>query len=101
LYLYTAAPPKAPKQHMITAYNSDNQMLIKKRKILDPRAANILKLPPHPIPISWGRLVAPYKPPEAIAAEKNALLDCVQVRGLLHHSTPGCQIRLHGLYWLY
>ena len=34
---------------MITAYNSDNQMLMRKKKIVDPRAPNVLKLPPHPI----------------------------------------------------
>lgn len=70
--------PKPQKSHMITAYNSDNQMLMRKKKVLDPRAPNILKLPPHPIPQSWGRVVEPYRPPAEMDAEKAALPDCVQ-----------------------
>jgi N6-adenosine-specific RNA methylase IME4 len=54
--------PKPQKSHMITAYNSDNQMLLRKKKIVDPRAPNILKLPPHPIPVSWGRVIKPFVP---------------------------------------
>ena len=63
---------------MITAYNSDNQMLMRKKKVLDPRAPNILKLPPHPIPQSWGRIVKPYRPRAELEAEKAALPDCIQ-----------------------
>ena len=73
------APAKPPRQHMITAYNSDNQMLMRKKKVIDPRAPNLLKLPPHPIPVSWGRVVAPYRPAEVMEAERNALPDCVHV----------------------
>lgn len=70
--------PKPQKSHMITAYNSDNQMLMRKKKTVDPRAPNILKLPPHPIPVSWGKVIEPYRSPEELEAEKDALPDCVQ-----------------------
>lgn len=70
--------PKPQKSHMITAYNSDNQMLMRKKKIIDPRAPNILKLPAHPIPESWGKVIKPYEPPADIEAAKLALPDCTQ-----------------------
>ena len=71
--------PKPQKSHMITAYNSDNQMLMRKKKIVDPRAPNVLKLPPHPIPVSWGRVIAPFVPEEEVVAAKEALPDCTQL----------------------
>ena len=64
---------------MITAYNSDNQMLMRKKKIVDPRAPNVLKLPPHPIPVSWGRVIEPFAPEEELVAAKEALPDCTQL----------------------
>ena len=70
--------PKPQKSHMITAYNSDNQMLMRKKKVIDPREPNILKLPAHPIPESWGKVIRPYRPPSEIEAEKLALPDCEQ-----------------------
>ena len=70
--------PKPQKSHMITAYNSDNQMLMRKKKVVDPTAPNVLKLPAYPIPVSWGRVVAPFKPEEELTKEKVALPDCVE-----------------------
>ena len=48
------------------------------RKERSTRAPNILKLPPHPIPVSWGKVIEPYRSPEELEAEKDALPDCVQ-----------------------
>jgi hypothetical protein len=70
--------PKPQKSHMITAYNSDNQMLMRKKKVVDPRAPNVLKLPNWPIPVSWGRVVKQFTPEETLVAEKMALPDCAQ-----------------------
>jgi N6-adenosine-specific RNA methylase IME4 len=71
-------PSRPQKSHMITAYNSDNQMLMRKKKITDPRVPDVLKLPNHPIPVSWGRVVKPFIPEAEVEREKQALPDCVQ-----------------------
>ena len=58
--------PKPQKSHMITAYNSDNQMLMRKKKVLDPRAPNILKLPRSPHPSVLGSYRQALPPPRRV-----------------------------------
>ena len=51
--------PKAAASHMITAYNSDQGLFLRKKKFIDPAEPYIIKVPPHPIPVSWGRVIEP------------------------------------------
>jgi hypothetical protein len=53
-----------PQKHILTAYNRDNQMLLRRKKVVDPYEIMLLKLPPPPLPSSWGRMIKPYTPPE-------------------------------------
>ena len=69
------------QKHVLTAYNRDNHMLMRRKKVdlacctlrprcsrvgqvVDPYELVLVKLPPPPLPTSWGRMVKPYMPPE-------------------------------------
>lgn len=56
-----AREPKAQKL-ILTAYNRDNQMLLRRKKVVDPYELALVKLPPPPLPSSWGRVIKPYCP---------------------------------------
>ena len=78
------AAPREPKpqKHILTAYNRDNQMLMRRKKVrlprcgcnavalsafgchqvVDPYELVLLKLPPPPLAASWGRMIQPYCP---------------------------------------
>ena len=68
--------PKAQQSHMITAYNSDQGLFLRKKKFVDPAEPYIIKIPPHPIPVSWGRVIQPYEPKSVRAAKLEAVADC-------------------------
>jgi hypothetical protein len=77
-------------------------MLMRKKREVDPRAPVPLKLPPHPIPVSWGKVIAPYKPQSEIDAAFEALPDCVHVKRdivadaeTLHASLGGDFLAVH------
>ena len=68
--------PKAAASHMITAYNSDQGLFLRKKKFIDPAEPYIIKVPPHPIPVSWGRVIEPYVPKSERLAKLEATPDC-------------------------
>eukprot|EP00951_Prasinocladus_malaysianus_P023392 scaffold198975_cov47-Prasinocladus_malaysianus.AAC.1 len=49
---------------MISTYNSDTQSFIRRnsRAAEDPFAIQLIKIPPLPLPLSWGRTVKPWQP---------------------------------------
>lgn len=53
----------APKirHRVVTAYNPSTQALVRKKvKIVDPNEIQYIRLPVPPLPLSWGRTIAPY-----------------------------------------
>jgi len=72
--------PKAPQSHMITAYNSDQGLFLRKKKFIDPAEPCIIKMPNHPIPVSWGRVIEPYVPKAVRMAQLQAIPDCVHIQ---------------------
>ena len=61
---YTPYPTTSPSQ--VSTYNSDTGSFIRRNSRAvadDPYAVQLIKLPPVPIPISWGRQVKPWAPP--------------------------------------
>ncbi|GAB4822646.1 hypothetical protein N2152v2_009692 [Parachlorella kessleri] len=65
------------KHNVVTTFNAQTQALIR-RKVRVPDRDEILQLriPPAPIPLSWGRTVRPYVP-EAQRAERPIAVPCV------------------------
>lgn len=48
---------------IITQYNRDTHAFIRRRvRVADPDAILQLRLPPPPLPLSWGRAIKPFKP---------------------------------------
>lgn len=53
------------RHRVVTAYNPSTQALVRRRiKVADPNAIQFIRIPPPPIPLSWGRVIAPYTPPK-------------------------------------
>jgi len=53
----------APKirHRVVTAYNPSTQALVRKKvKVVDPNEIQYIRLPVPPLPLSWGRTIAPY-----------------------------------------
>lgn len=60
---------------MVTAYNPSTQALVRRKvKIADPNEIQYIKIPPAPIPLSWGRTIAPYTPPKTERTKENSAL---------------------------
>lgn len=58
-----AAAAKA-RHNVVTAYNPETQALVRRRvRAADPHEIVQIRIPPAPIPVSWGRTVRPYVPP--------------------------------------
>ncbi|KAK9840812.1 hypothetical protein WJX81_006676 [Elliptochloris bilobata] len=58
-----AGGPAKPRHHIVTHYNTVTQALIRRKvKAVDKNALVHIKVP-LPLPLSWGRTVAPYAPP--------------------------------------
>lgn len=72
--------PKAANSHMITAYNSDQGLFLRKKKFIDPAEPVIIKVPPHPITTSWGRVIEPYVPKSVREARLAQVPDCVHMQ---------------------
>ena len=72
--------PKPQKSHMITAYNSDQGLFLRKKKFVDPREPVIIKMPAHPIPVSWGNVIQPYEPKTVRKAKLDKVEDCVHLQ---------------------
>jgi len=48
---------------IITHYNRDTHAFIRRRvRVADPDAILQLRLPPPPLPLSWGKAIKPYRP---------------------------------------
>lgn len=63
----------APKirHRVVTAYNPSTQALVRKKvKIVDPNEIQYIRLPVPPLPLSWGRTIAPYGLEEAPTQEE-------------------------------
>ena len=75
-----ASMSKAASQHMITAYNSDQGLFLRKKKFVDPREPVIIKMPAHPIPVSWGNVIQPYEPKTVRKAKLDKVEDCVHLQ---------------------
>lgn len=79
---------KPPAAHKLTAYNRDNKMLLRRKKIIDPYELLLVKMPPPPLPSSWGKMVSPYSAGETsdvkdftqISANNMLMLDGKQLR---------------------
>lgn len=74
-YLFHALPNlyHACRLQVLLQYNRDTNALIRRRVRSAAQrdgsgAVAELRIPPAPIPTSWGRTVQPYEPPEALAA---------------------------------
>lgn len=53
----------APKirHRVVTAYNPSTQALVRKKvKVVDPNEIQYIRVPVPPLPLSWGRTIAPY-----------------------------------------
>ena len=72
--------PKAAQSHMITAYNSDQGLFLRKKKFVDPFEPVIIKVPAHPIPVSYGRVIQPYEPKSVREAKLKQVPDCVHMQ---------------------
>jgi len=72
--------PGAATSHMITAYNSDQGLFLRKKKFVDPFEPLIVKVPPHPIPASWGRVIQPFEPKSVREAKLAKVQDCVHTQ---------------------
>ena len=56
------AQPKA-RHRVVTAYNPLTQALVRKKvKVSDPNQLEYIRIP-SPLPLSWGRTIAPFKKP--------------------------------------
>lgn len=72
------------RHRVVTAYNPSTQALVRRRiKVADPNAIQFIRIPPPPIPLSWGRVIAPYTPPRQ---EKTAF--CINVPDMKKLSAP-------------
>jgi hypothetical protein len=70
-----AAQKRSDRSHqLITQYNKDTRALIRRRvRVADPDAILQIRVPPPPLPASWGRAVRPYAPRAARRAAAAAL----------------------------
>jgi N6-adenosine-specific RNA methylase IME4 len=58
------AQPKV-RHRVVTAYNPTTQALVRKKvKVADPNEIQYIRVP-NPLPLSWGRTIAPFKKPVA------------------------------------
>lgn len=85
---------------MIAHYNRDTHAFIRRRmRVVDPDAILQLRIPPPPLPLSWGRAVKPYKPrvvqqhaTESLAAvtqvTQQPQATAASAAGLLDHPLP-------------
>eukprot|EP00889_Picochlorum_renovo_P004098 jgi/Picre1/31128/NNA_006482.t1 len=65
------------RHRVVTAYNPSTQALVRRRiKVADPNAIQFIRIPPPPIPLSWGRVIAPYTPPKQ---ERTAVVSRLQI----------------------
>lgn len=67
----------APRtQHrIVTAYNPSTQALVRRKvKIADPNEIQYIRIPPSPIPLSWGRTVAPLTPQKQEGHKESAVV---------------------------
>jgi hypothetical protein len=49
---------------IIAQYNRDTHAFIRRRvRVADPDAILQLRLPPPPLPLSWGKAIRPFQPP--------------------------------------
>jgi hypothetical protein len=69
-----AAQKRSDKCHaLITQYNKDTNALIRRRvRVVDPDAILQIRVPPPPVPPSWGRAVRPFVPRAARLAAAQA-----------------------------
>lgn len=61
-----ASTHSRPRQHLISTFNSDTGSFIRRsfRAVAeDQNAVHLVKVPPYPIPVAWGRIVKPWRPP--------------------------------------
>lgn len=57
---------------IIAQYNRDTHAFIRRRvRVADPDAILQLRLPPPPLPLSWGKAIKPYRP-VIVAASSNS-----------------------------
>jgi N6-adenosine-specific RNA methylase IME4 len=71
----SVAAPKV-RHRVVTAYNPSTQALVRKKvKVADPNEIQYIRLPPPPLPLSWGRTIAPYSPQKQDAA---AMIDLTE-----------------------
>lgn len=74
----TIAAPKI-RHRVVTAYNPSTQALVRKKvKVVDPNEIQYIRLPVPPLPLSWGRTIAPYGI-EQSCEDKGSVNDSVDV----------------------
>ena len=55
----------AARHSIVTAYNPETQSLVRRKvRVVDPDEIIQIRVPPTPLPLSWGRTVQPYIPVE-------------------------------------
>eukprot|EP00958_Prasinococcus_capsulatus_P001391 scaffold121_cov412-Prasinococcus_capsulatus_cf.AAC.8 len=63
----------AVESRLIATFHQGVHMLVKRKvRKIDPNEILKTAIPKYPIPASWARTIAPYKPPHVIEAEKQA-----------------------------
>jgi N6-adenosine-specific RNA methylase IME4 len=61
-----AAATTRARHSVVTAYNPHTQALVRRKvRVADPDALVHVRVPPAPLPPSWGRAVRPFVPPGA------------------------------------
>lgn len=55
---------------IVAQYNRDTHAFIRRRvRVADPDAILQLKMPPPPLPLSWGRAIRPFRPAAAVVQQ--------------------------------
>lgn len=67
-------PPKTHK--LITTLNRENGAFIRRKvQVIDPNAIITVKMPQAPLPLSWGRTIAAYRPKQTRQRNQQVLRD--------------------------
>ena len=68
----SGSAPK-PRHRVVTAYNPSTQALVRRKvKVMDPNEIQYIRIPAAPIPLSWGRTIAPFTPPKTERNRENS-----------------------------